>query len=174
LEGWTDQGWGEKEKYEGTFDNNGNATGLNYSLWNNTLWVVEMALFFDLTYNESDDVTEMVIRFWDPSLTAPKNLSKYIYSNFLHFITKVPEINVPGIVKVFPNPVKSIFTILIDENKITNYQVNIVNLAGQTIFSNTYSNPSISINTEGFTPGVYLMNIKSDEGKIYAGKLLKN
>jgi hypothetical protein len=93
----------------------------------------------------------MVIRSWNPSLTAPENLSKYIFSDFLHFTTDVPEIsNLLNNVKVFPNPVSSNFNIQIDENKISNYHVNIVNLSGQTIFSNTYSNPSISINAEWF------------------------
>jgi hypothetical protein len=75
--------------------------------------------------------------------------------------------------KVFPNPVSNTFTIQIDESKISRYQVNIVNLAGQTIFSNTYSNPSISINADGFTSGMYLLNIKTDDGKIHNSKLLK-
>ena len=173
LENWTAQGWKNTEKYQGTFDNYGNPTGMKYSSWYDTGWVVEMVLFLDLTYNESNDVTEMVIRHWDPSLVAPVNLSKYIYSNFLHFTTDVPEISVLNNVKVFPNPVGNTFTIQIDENKFTNYQVNIVNLAGQTVFSNNYSNPSISVNTEKFTTGMFLLNIRTDDGRIYNSKLLK-
>lgn len=173
LENWTEQGWENTEKYQGTFDDNGNPTGMKYSSWYDTGWELELVLFMDLTYSGSIDVTEMVIRSWNPSLTNPENLSKYVYSNFLHFTTGVPEISNLQNVKVFPNPVSSAFNIQIDENKISNYQVNIVNLAGLTVFSNTYSNPSISINTEGFPSGMYLLNIKSDDGKLYNSKLLK-
>ena len=171
LENWTGSAWENVEKYRGIADNDGNWIGFQYSSWNNTEWISDMELFFDLTYNDSKDVTELVYRYWDPEHLEPVKVSKYMYSNFLHFTTDVPEISVLNNVKVFPNPVRNTFTIQIDE--IANYQVNIVNLAGQTVFSSTYSNPSISINTEGFTSGIYLLNIKSDEGRIYNSKLLK-
>ena len=173
LENWTAQGWEKNEKYQGTFDYYGNPTGMFYSKWYGTAWELEMELFFDLKFNESNDVTEMVFRYRDPELSEPVNISKYIYSSFLHFTTDVPEISVLNNVKVFPNPVSNTFTIQIDENKITNYQVNILTATGQTVFSNSYSNPSISINTEIFAPGMYLLNIKTDDGRTYNSKLLK-
>ncbi|WP_372946738.1 T9SS type A sorting domain-containing protein [Mariniphaga sp.] len=173
LENWTAQGWENTEKYQGTFDNFGNPTGLKYSSWYDNDWKVDLALFMDLTYNESNDVTEMVIRQWDPSLTAPESLSKYVFSNFLHFTTDVPEMSVLGNVKVFPNPVSNNFNIQINENLTSDYQVNIVSLAGQTVFSNTYSDSNISINAGGLPSGMYLLNVKSDEGWTYTSKLLK-
>ena len=173
LENWTEQGWEKSEKYQGTFDYYGNPTGMFYSSWYETGWELDMELFFDLLYNESNDVTEMVFRYRDPELSEPVNISKYKYSSFLHFTTDVPEVSVLNNVKVFPNPVSTTFTVQIDENKITNYQVNILTAAGQTVFSNNYSNPFISINTEKFAPGMYLLNIKTDDGKIHNSKLLK-
>lgn len=173
MEEWTVQGWGKTEKYQGTFDDFGNPTGMKYSSWFDTEWELELELLMDLSYNESNDVTEMVIRSWNPSLTAPENLSKYIFSDFLHFTTDVPEITSLNNVKVFPNPVGSNLNIQIDENKISGYHVNIVNLTGQTILSKKYSNPSISINADGFASGMYLLNIKTDDGSFYSQKLLK-
>ena len=172
-ENWTESGWKNVQKYRGTADNEGNWIGFQYSSWNDTEWIAFMELFFDLTYNDSKDVTELVYRYWDPEHLESVKVSKYRYSNFLNFTTDVPEISVLNNVKVFPNPVSSTFTIQIDESKITNYQINIVNLAGQTVFSNSYSNPSISVNTEKFTTGMYLLNIKTDDGRIYNSKLLK-
>lgn len=174
LENRTEQGWEKTEKYRGTFDDIGNPTGMQYSAWHSTNWVVEMELFLDLSYNELNDVTEMVVRYWDPDLTAPVNLSKYIYSNFQHFTTSAPEITNLQNVNVFPNPVKNSFTIQFDENKISNYQVKIVNVAGQTIFSDSFTEPAISINAESFPSGMYLLNIKSDEGSQFNSKLLKH
>lgn len=173
LENWTAQGWEKTEKYKGTFDAYGNPTGMFYSSWYETGWELEMELFLDLLYNEANDVTEMVFRYRDPELSEPVNISKYKYSSFLHFTTDVPEISLLNSVKVFPNPVSSIFIIQIDENTNANYQVNIVNLAGQTVFSNKYSNPLISVNTENFTTGMYLLHIKTDDGRTFNSKLLK-
>jgi YD repeat-containing protein len=174
LENWTESGWEKDEKYTGTFDSTGNPTGMQYSSWYDIEWVAEMELFFDLTYNESSDVTEMVFRYWDPDLTAPANVTKYQYSSFLHFTTAISDVNVLKGVKVFPNPVSNSFNIRIDEPKITNCQVNITNLAGQTIFNNIFSENQISINTESLNTGMYLLSIKTADGKIYNSKLLKH
>ncbi|HPE75574.1 MAG TPA: T9SS type A sorting domain-containing protein [Draconibacterium sp.] len=174
LENWTESGWEKTEKYVGTFDAYGNPTGMFYSSWYNSAWETEMELFFDMKYNESNDVTEMIVRYRDHEISEPVNISKYNYSSFLHFTTDVPEISILNNLKVFPNPVDNTFNIRFDDSNPANYQVNIVNLAGQTIFSNTYSDTSISINTAGFTAGMYLLNIKTDDGRYYNGKLLKN
>jgi hypothetical protein len=174
LENWTETGWVKTEKYQGTFDAYGNPTGMFYSSWYDINWELEMELFFDLLYNESNDVTEMLFRYRDPEISEPVNISKYNYSSFLHFTTDVPEISVLNNVKVFPNPVSNTFIIQIDENKSAHYKVSIVNLAGQTVFSNSYSNAFITINTEKFTTGMYLLQIKTDDGRIHNCKLLKN
>jgi hypothetical protein len=173
IENRTESGW-EVEKYMGTFDGYGNPTGMFYSTWYENEWVTEMEFYFDLKYNESKDVTEMVFRYRDPGLFIPIYIAKYKYSNFLHFTTDVPEVSVLDNVKVFPNPVSNSFNISIDEPGFNQYQVEILNLAGQTIFSESFPNPQISINTENFTSGMYLLKIKTENGKAFTGKLLKN
>jgi hypothetical protein len=115
----------------------------------------------------------MVISHWDPSLVTPVNLSKYKYSNFQHFTTDVPEISVLNNVKVFPNPVKNMFNISISDGNIKNYQVNITNLAGQTVYHDAFSNPSAVINTEKLIRGMYVLSIKTDDGKSHQTKILK-
>lgn len=174
LENWTESGWEKTEKYKGTFDAYGNPTGMFYSTWNENEWFTETEFFFDLKYNESNDVTEMVFRYRDPGLSIPMNIAKYKYSNFLHFTTDVPEVKVLDNVKVFPNPVSNSFNISIDDPEVSSYQVEILNLAGQAIFSESFPNPQISINTESFTSGMYLLKIKTENGKTFTGKLLKN
>ena len=73
----------------------------------------------------------------------------------------------------FPNPVNNRLNIMIDDINASEFNVSITNLAGQTIFTKKYSSPSITVNTEGFTKGMYLLNLKSSDGKIYNGKILK-
>ena len=173
IENRTESGW-EIEKYRGTFDGNGNPTGMFYSTWYENEWFTEMELFFDLTFNQSNDVTEMVFRYRDPGLSIPMNIAKYKYSNFLHFTTDVPEVSVLDNVKIFPNPVSNSLNINIDEPGFNQYQVEILNLAGQVIFSESFPNPQILINTESFTGGMYLLKIKTENGKTFTSKLLKN
>lgn len=175
LREWTENGWIPAENYQTTFDLQGNQTGFFYSSWDGANWFSEMEFFFDLTYEGSIDVSEMAIRYRDPDVMQPVFVSKYLFSSFLHFVeTDVPDLNVLDDVKVFPNPVSSSFQIQINGTKPTSYQVNIVNLAGQTIFNNTFSDNQFSIRTENFTSGIYLLSIKSDDGKTFNSKLTKN
>lgn len=174
VEKWTESGWENSDKYQGTTDDEGNPTGFQYSTWNNSGWTTVMELFFDLEYNETNDVAEMIFRYWDPGLTSPINVSKYVFSNFQHIVTDVSDVYALESVKVFPNPVNSAFTIQIDEPVFSGYRVNITNLSGQAVFSNTFSSQQVSINTESLIPGMYLLTINSENGKIFNSKLLKN
>lgn len=175
LENWTESGWEKIKKFKGTYDICGNLTGLFYSTWDKNEWISKLELLYDLFFNQSNDVTQMVYRHKDQFLLAPKIVAKYRYSNFLYFgTTDVKDVNVLENVMVFPNPVTSSLNIRIDDTNTTEFNVNITNLAGQTIFTKNYSSPTISVNTEGFTKGMYLLNLKSSDGKIYNGKILKN
>lgn len=174
LENWTESGWEKTEKYKGTFDAYGNPTGMFYSTWYENEWFTEMELFFDLTFNQSNDITEMVFRYRDPGLSIPINIAKYKYSNFLHFTTDVPEVSVLDNVKIFPNPVGNTFNISIDEPGFSQYQVEILNLAGQLLFTKNFSDTHVLINAETLTSGMYLLKIKAENGKTFTGKLLKN
>ncbi len=174
LGSWNGAGWVMEERYTTKYDGRGNQTKMEFATWSPFEWLIELEFFFDLTYNESIDVTELVIRYRDPDITEPANISKLVFSSFLHFeTTGVENVNVLENVEVYPNPVTSVFNIKINDKSATEFAVNIVNLAGQTIFSGNYSTPSISVNTELLPGGMYLLNIKSSEGKIYNSKFMK-
>lgn len=173
-ENWATSGWEKAERYLSTFDDKGNPTAIQFSTWNNTEWAAETEFFFDLTYNESDDVTEMVVRYRDPDLQEPVNLSKFRYSSFLHFTTGVPEINTLTAVKVFPNPAGSRFTVQLDEPGITAFQATITNVAGQIVFSKRFSGFSNSVTIDRLVRGTYILTIEGDNGKTHRSKLVKN
>jgi hypothetical protein len=144
-----------------------------YSYWYGTDWELEMEFFFDLKYNESNDVTEMVLRYRDPELSEPENMSKYVFSNFLHFTTDVPEISVLNNVKVFPNPAKNVLNISISDAGIKSFRVIITNLAGQAVYHDTFSNSFATINTEKLIRGMYVLSIKTEDGKSHQAKVFK-
>lgn len=174
LGSWNGAGWAPEERFTTKFDAQGNQTKMESSTWTAFEWFTELEFFFDLTYNESIDVTELVIRYRDPDITEPANISKFVFSGFLHFeTTGTKDVNVLENVGVYPNPVTSVFNIKINDKNASEFAVNIVNLAGQTIFSGNYSTPSISVNTELLPGGMYLLNIKSSEGKIHNSKFMK-
>ncbi|MCK3685976.1 T9SS type A sorting domain-containing protein [Maribellus sp. YY47] len=173
LELWRQEEWQKKEKYLASIDGRGNQTGVVYSSWDGTEWYAEMELFFDLTYNESDDVTQMVFRYRDPSMEEPANISKFLYSSFLHFTTDVPVVELLDNVQVFPNPVNNSLNIHIDDSQLSTYEVNILSLTGQKVFSGIFSTPTISVNTGYFTAGTYVLNILNKDGRVYNTELMK-
>lgn len=173
-ENWTTLGWEKAERYLSTFDDKGNPTAIQFSTWNNTEWAAETEFFFDLTYNESDYVTKMVVRYRDPDFQEPVNLSKFSYSSFLHFTTGVPEINKLTAVKVFPNPAGSSFNIQLNEPDVTAFQATITNLAGQTVFSKRFSGFRNSVTIDYLVRGTYILTIKTDNGKTHHTKLIKD
>lgn len=60
-------------------------------------------------------------------------------------------------VKLFPNPTTSEFQL----SGIENAQIQILSLNGAVVFETT-SSPSNSFSVEGYSPGIYLVNIKKD------------
>jgi hypothetical protein len=175
LGSWNGAGWVMGERYTKTFDWQGNQTKMEYSTWMDSKWIPEMVFYFDLKYNESIDVTEMVLRHSDLDNPEPINISKYVFSSFLYFgTTGTKDLNMLENVMVFPNPVTNSLNVRIDDTNTAEFNVSITNLAGQTFFTKNYSSPTITVNTEDFTKGMYLLNLKSSDGKIYSGKILKN
>ena len=170
---WENSAWKKDEKFVSTFDASGNPTGFQYSSWADNDWTLEIRYYFDLVYDNQNNVTQMTIRYWDPELETPENVLKYDFSNFLHFTTDIPDMNKLGSIKAFPNPVKNALSISINDASIKSYQVNITDLAGKTIYQDTFSNSSATINTEKFIRGMYVLSIKTPDGKSHQSKVFK-
>lgn len=171
---WNGAGWIKDKRYTTTFDEQGNQTKTEYCTWTDNVYIPELVLYYDLTYNESIDVTEIVLRSSDFNNPEPINISKYVFSNFLHFgTTDIKDVNVLKNVAVFPNPVTDALNIRINDTDVSKFSVSIINLAGRTIFTKDFSSSTITVNTAGFTEGIYLLHIISSDGKIYNLKILK-
>ncbi|GAB3720881.1 T9SS type A sorting domain-containing protein [Flavobacterium koreense] len=62
-------------------------------------------------------------------------------------------------IKLYPNPVKSVFTISLDRNIDT---VAVYNLLGQEIISKSVNTNEVSVNVAHLASGTYLVKITSD------------
>lgn len=172
-ETWENSAWKKGEKFVSTFDTSGNPTGFQYSSWGGNDWFLEIRYYFDLVYDDMNNLTEMTVRYWDPELETPENVLKSVFSNFLYFTTDVPEISVLNNVKVFPNPVENALNISISDASVNSYQLNISNLAGQTVYQDAFSNSFVAINTEKIPRGVYVLSIRAKDGKTHQTKVFK-
>ena len=101
------------------------------------------------------------------------NYERKVYSNFYHFESAINNMNSLANVSIYPNPVVSLINIQIDDNDVNSYQVEIINITGQKVFTNSYSNLSTSVNVENLNSGIYFIRITADNKKIYNYKLMK-
>ena len=83
--------------------------------------------------------------------------------------TKVPLLTTP--VSVYPNPVRDILTIEIEDN--TTGTIELTNLSGRVIRSQIIEGKNSSIDLNGVEVGTYLINIITPEGRLVK-KVVKN
>jgi len=72
-------------------------------------------------------------------------------------------------VNVYPNPARSFVNV---DGLNGQSLVKVINAAGQVVFSRSANSPRMTIATEGFNPGVYMLRVESN-GKVSSGKFLK-
>ncbi|HNY06755.1 MAG TPA: T9SS type A sorting domain-containing protein, partial [Bacteroidales bacterium] len=91
-------------------------------------------------------------------------------------IYDVNNLNLPAnSLKVYPNPANGQFTVSLPETKATTSQVALYDFTGRCVYSTmkyvNASENSFSVSTENFTPGLYILQVRSGE-KIYNQKVL--
>jgi subtilisin family serine protease len=74
-------------------------------------------------------------------------------------------------VLVYPNPVKDICYISLEDAPLLQAKITVTNALGQTVNSQTYSQND-AIDVSSLTPGIYFLEVKSED-RIYVCKILK-
>jgi len=73
--------------------------------------------------------------------------------------------------KIFPNPAKDEFTILL--NTATNANIEIYNMLGKVVYKDTMTSNRIDIATNGrFKPGIYFIKLIEDNQRVFHSKLM--
>ncbi len=76
-------------------------------------------------------------------------------------------------VKIFPNPAKDEFTILL--NDVTNANIVIYNMLGKIVYENTMNSNRMDIANNGrFNSGLYLIKVTDDNRRVFHSKLMIN
>jgi hypothetical protein len=102
----------------------------------------------------SDDGTPYVA-FRDEASLRRTTVMKYAA------VTGLNELSEDEMIQIYPNPNNGFFTIKLPQMVDKNYVVEIINLTGQTVYSESLSNKNIlRINLTGKPNGIYLVKIK--------------
>ncbi len=84
----------------------------------------------------------------------------------------IEDVSLVNKLLIYPNPAKDIFTIKGNENLSNNFEYKIIDLAGR-IIKNGKSEFNEQVNIENLKSGNYIIQIKTDIGKITTEKLIK-
>ena len=82
---------------------------------------------------------------------------------------KLPEVNFA----LYPNPAKDYAILQVNKSVAENLHLSVIDILGRKIIdtSISVSNGSYTINTAGFSSGLYLVNLYNDKNKLFGGKL---
>jgi ACT domain-containing protein len=70
---------------------------------------------------------------------------------------------------LFPNPTNGFITIELD--KISNYELSVINVLGQTVYMNSITDINTSVDLSSFDRGVYTIEL-SNGNRVYSEKLI--
>ena len=76
----------------------------------------------------------------------------------------IDEFNDVSLVKMYPNPTKGNFNIVIDDNVTGNIEVKIISVTGKVVQELTLNNGVNNMDISGMSSGMYLVNIQTDNG----------
>ncbi|MCX6233579.1 MAG: T9SS type A sorting domain-containing protein [Bacteroidetes bacterium] len=129
--------------------------------WQGGLWVPTDGFLYLYTFNDID-LTQLIIQVLDPEALNYVNNTKYVYSNFLH-ITGVNDTPANKRITIYPNPVTDNLNFVIDKMNGIILSLEILNIAGQKVYSEEISNVpgsgSFTVNLTGIPKGVYFVRI---------------
>ena len=102
-------------------------------------------------------------KFYNAEMATPLN------------VTSLPEINREEKTKIFPNPVKDLLQITVDNAAGINAEIKVFNVQGQALLERKIVATSqlVQFNVSSLSPGVYFMKITNPDGIITMEKFIK-
>jgi len=76
-------------------------------------------------------------------------------------------------IKIYPNPVSNEINIEVEKGNLQDYMVSLTDMAGKQIYSKSFKEKKIKINTSHFQKGIYILSIETKDKK-HSQKLIIN
>ena len=157
-----------------TYDNDGKTTytygsatyptSMTNSTWNGTSWDDDNKDVF--TYNSSNQVLTDNYFTWDGTAWVPSSNSIYYYEIFAP--QAILSVTLDATVSIYPNPVENLLNVNIQLNQDDNITLSVVDLNGKVVYQTSSikgKNSTTPINTTSFAKGVYMIQIKGNNGE---------
>lgn len=139
-------------------------TSMTNSTWNGTSWDDDDRDVY--TYNSSNQVLTDNYSTWSGTTWVPSTNGIYYYEIFAP--QAVSNTNLDATVSMYPNPVENILNLNIQLNQEDNISIAVVDINGKVVYQSSSlkgKNISTTINTTSFAKGIYLVQIKGNNGE---------
>jgi len=172
LESYSAEIWINNEKYTIYFNDLGDVTGNKLEFWEFNGWTIDFYTRYFLSYNENNDIIEIIIQNWYTYGSSWHNVEKFIYSDFQYFELGTSEFVAEVDFKLYPNPANDFITI--DLPGITKkYNVHIYNILGQEVFEDKLAQNKSAVDLRGLPDGLYIVQIELDGNTVISKKFMK-
>ena len=161
--------WVNSQRATITYDNRMNFIGEKSELWQGNMWRVDTDYQQILTYNATDDVTEMISRFWDKPSNSYQNSARSVYHNFIR-ISGTTKDFAPLNVKLYPNPTSEVLNIQIEGKQAGT--ILITDLTGKIVLQHNLDAAENRVNIASLAKGTYILKLQSLAGT-YNTKIIK-
>lgn len=153
---WQDGGWTDFTMCDYSFDDAGNFTSANWKDYVDGEWInSDYNTKTIISYNEGGSILCDYIQSFEAKYSSTDKIDESICAN--HF-------------SIYPNPGTTHFNVLID---VPMEKVEVYDLMGHQMFSQTISGNTIRINTESWPSGVYFWKVISETNNAVFGKWIK-
>ena len=174
YESYESNEWVNFQRYSIFYDNHGNNAGTRGETWAGGQWFITSENSNTYTYNDNNDITELVIKEWNWMTGDLENFKRYVYSNFQYFEADINDTSLLNDIKIFPNPLIDILIIDLNNEMIKGSSVEIINITGQKVYESTLPN-QISTLELGFLPaGMYFIRLSTNTNEVDNFKILKD
>lgn len=123
------------------------------------------ALEVPMVYTTADVPDSATILFTTGAYVRHSESVMYVDNlSFDGFITSISESNLTNsFINIYPNPTSNFFTLNVEGVEKTNAIINVYDVFGKLIRSEKWLENQQKINVENFSPGIYLVEVKSNE-----------
>lgn len=162
--------WVGTERNTSYFDDHQNFAGFKFEVSESDSWIIVFYYAVTNTYDEYDQVVEVVIQQWSDEDQMLFNVEKHVYSNFL---TGIGE-KVSGLdLNIFPNPVASVLEIG-NAGSLPEYtRYRLVDMNGSVVREGQLINGKQSLDMSELRTGMYFLNVNTPDNMSSSFKVLK-
>ena len=167
--------WVNSQRWTDFLDDHQNFSGIKLEYWEQGeksmagSWIIEIYIYELHTYNDNDDLAEVIVQIWDLDLQMLVNLDRRVFS---YALTGTRDLQSGTDLRAFPNPVENVLEI--NATGLTEHSTYVIaDLNGRIIRKGELQKGSQSLDVSNLNPGMYFLNVYTPDNRKTSLKIIK-